>query len=155
MNDFKPGYWATAKAGVSYVNHRSIIPSLSSYHPEGLGENYPVKFTYNEKDNTYAVALGGLWNGTAQAIMAKSEFKVIDPAGIFISNLIPLESKYDTDVDGFKALRVSIIAHEYESDGKRARDYSSTLAWLRDEPAENDGDPGEMVMTSYRWKDND
>ncbi|MEG3766073.1 hypothetical protein [Alteromonas sp. 14N.309.X.WAT.G.H12] len=155
MSDYKDGYWATAKAGVSYVNHRSIVPSLSSYHPEGLGKNYPVKFIYDEKKNTYAVALGGLWNGTAQAIMANSEFKVIDPNGIFISNTIPLSAKLGTDVAGFKSLRVSIIAHEFDINGKPARDYTSTLAWLRDGSGEDDGDPSEIVMTSYRWRDND
>ena len=154
MAEIKEGYWATAKAGVSYVNHRSIIPSLSSYHPEGLGENYPVTFKYDEKAGTYSVNLGGLWNGAAQAIMQNSTFRVIDKNGIFVSDTIPLTAKTGTDVEGFKSLRVSIVAHEFEQDGKTARDYTSTLAWLRDGKAEDDGDPSEVVITSYRWRDN-
>lgn len=151
MEAYKDGYWQTSKAGVNYVNHRSIVPSLSSYHPEGLGQNYPVKFVYDSKSNTYSVSLGGLWNDTAQAIMKHSEFQVIDKAGIFISNSIPLNAEMGTDVDGFKTVRVSIVANEYKKDGVQVREYTSTLAWLRNGPAINDGDSAELVMTSYRW----
>ena len=155
MESLKDGYWQTSKAGVNYVNHRTIVPSLSSYHPEGLGQNYPVKFIFDEKKGTYQVVLGGLWNGTAQAIMKLSEFKVIDKSGIFISNTIPLDAAQGTDVAGFKSVRVSIVAYEYKHEEKTVREYTSTLAWLRDGPAVNDGDPSELILTSYRWKHDD
>ena len=76
MESLKDGYWQTSKAGVNYVNHRTIVPSLSSYHPEGLGQNYPVKFIFDEKKGTYLSNLGSNTAHSAESWLLSSKSSI-------------------------------------------------------------------------------